>query len=245
MPVWVDKTILNLTGTRVGPVQQSVLNSNGVIVKRFSQCFDPVKAQITIHEDTAGGVCESLSAFWMKYHSEDGTLWSWLCPNDNLSEQHLFHVMTLQQAGVQGNQDMITEAWLGEQNLYPVSQNVSGGAFPDGRGGRMIHAVHNPRRVNGQSGMFSPSALAREIIRDLTGGAGCYKKIGLSGTFAGHTMSAWVAQDISFFDPNFGEFWFESRAAFFNWFTQSFWYKSMYAAGLSGGYSIRSYARRG
>ncbi|QFT53062.1 YopT-type cysteine protease domain-containing protein [Microbulbifer sp. THAF38] len=245
MPIWVDKTILNVTGTRVRPVQQAVPNYNGHVVKDFSQCFDPVKGLITVHEDTSGGVCESLSAFWMKYHSEGGSLWNWLYPNNTFDERHLFHVMTLQQAGMHDDQDRVTEAWLGVHNLYPVSQNVFGGAFPNGRGGNTIRGINNPRRANGQSGVFSPNALAREIILDQTGGAGCYKKISLDGTFSGHTMSAWVAQDIAFFDPNFGEFWFESRASFFNWFTQSFWYQSMYSAGLSGSYAIRSYARRG
>ncbi|WP_299584851.1 YopT-type cysteine protease domain-containing protein [uncultured Microbulbifer sp.] len=64
---------------------------------------------------------------------------------------------------------------------------------------------------------------------------------------AGHAEtknSAWVTQNIAFFDPNVGEFWFESRASFFNWFSQSFWYQSMYAAGLSGSYAVRSYVPR-
>ncbi|WNZ56521.1 YopT-type cysteine protease domain-containing protein [Microbulbifer sp. MKSA007] len=244
MPIWVDKTVLAVTGTRVNPVQQSVANHRGQLTYNFSQCKDPVKAQITIHEDTSGGVCEALSAFWIKHHSDGGSLWDWLMPAGALDEQHLFHVMTLQQAGTQDNQDRTTEAWLSTQNIFPTSQNVFGGAFPNGRGGNTIRGIHNPRRAQGQSGVFSPNALAREIILDQTGGAGCYKKIGLDGTFAGHAMAAWVAQDITFFDPNFGEFWFESRNSFFNWFTQSFWHNSMYSVGLSGGYEVRSYARR-
>lgn len=244
MPIWVDKTVHAVTGSRVGPVRQSVASYRGQCVFPFSQCLAPVVTQITVHGDTSGGVCESLSAHWIKYHSEGGSLWNWLYPNGALSEQHLFHVMTLQQAGVLEDQDRITEAWLGTHNIQPVSQNVFGGAYPNGRGGNTIRGISNPRRDTGQSGLFSPSAVAREIIADRTGGAGCYKKISFEGVMAAHTMAAWVAQDIAFFDPNFGEFWFESRNSFFNWFTSSFWYSSMYAAGLSGSYEIRSYSKR-
>lgn len=56
-------------------------------------------------------------------------------------------------------------------------------------------------------------------------------------------MAAWVAKDITFFDPNFGEFWFPDAAAFVAWFSGSFWYRSFYAAGLSGSYEIDIFGR--
>jgi hypothetical protein len=58
-------------------------------------------------------------------------------------------------------------------------------------------------------------------------------------------MAAWVAEDVAFFDPNYGEFWFERPATFVNWFT-TFWHKSLYGnpkLGLSDGYWLIDYAK--
>ena len=41
-------------------------------------------------------------------------------------------------------------------------------------------------------------------------------------------MAAWVGADVAFFDPNFGEFWFENRQDFINWFP-AFFSKSCYS----------------
>ncbi|WP_157953842.1 YopT-type cysteine protease domain-containing protein [Microbulbifer sp. A4B17] len=242
MPIWFDKTVLALTGTRVGPVQRSVAQHGGTLQYNFSQCLDPVKAQITIHQDTAGGVCESLSAHWIKFHAEDDSLWNWLFPNGALSEQHLFHVMTLHQIGGNApNQDQVSEAWLQSHNVLPLQNNGGVGiAGPNGR--RQIHVVTGPRLDQGQTTMRNSAALADEIIREPTRSAGSYKKIGISGKVGAHAMAAWVAEDVLFFDPNFGEFWFPTKNAFRNWFVNSFWNTSMYAIGLSGSYDVRCYA---
>ena len=58
-------------------------------------------------------------------------------------------------------------------------------------------------------------------------------------------MAAWVAQDVAFFDPNFGEFWFERSADFVAWLP-TFWQKSFYsnpAVGLSNRYEVMNYAK--
>ena len=36
--------------------------------------------------------------------------------------------------------------------------------------------------------------------------------ISFKGTGGGHVVAAWVAQDVAFFDSNFGDFWFAKKA---------------------------------
>jgi hypothetical protein len=57
-------------------------------------------------------------------------------------------------------------------------------------------------------------------------------------------MAAWVAQDVCFFDPNYGEFWFETKAAFILWFSKEFWPKSFYQMMLSDDYRVFHYAKQ-
>jgi hypothetical protein len=56
-------------------------------------------------------------------------------------------------------------------------------------------------------------------------------------------MAAWVAEDLAFFDPNFGEFWFANPNHFAQWFRSEFWTRSLYFAGLSGQYWLFPYAK--
>jgi len=61
---------------------------------------------------------------------------------------------------------------------------------------------------------------------------GCYVLIGLTRLRSGHAVAAYISNDVAFFDPNFGEFYFPGNAAvdanwgynksFVDWFL-SYW----------------------
>lgn len=51
---------------------------------------------------------------------------------------------------------------------------------------------------------------------------GSYCMINFGNSDGGHAVSAWVAQDALFFDPNNGEYWFENYRDFCNWFPMYF-----------------------
>ncbi|WP_157953841.1 YopT-type cysteine protease domain-containing protein [Microbulbifer sp. A4B17] len=260
MPMWLDKVVLNLTATRVPAVQQSVITYNGAYIP-FSQCEDPIYSHITSNAATCGGICEALAAFWIKHHADGNDLWSWLKPDGVLNVGNLNQVMALQRQGINPpphqNQDTVTELWLQGQNILPAKYSAFQYTLPNGRGGRQIRGYNQNRISTGTSALCNANALAREIILDHGGAphsdtrsgrktSGVYKKISIESTVFGfmHTMSAWVAEDISFFDPNFGEFYFSTKTDFVNWFTQSFWFSSSYALGLSGAYEIFTYSSR-
>ena len=234
---------------RSGPVQRSVQAFGGQCTWAFTQCKPPVSTFISKDESTAIGVCESISAHWIKFHAEGGSLWNWLFPQGPdgpiSMTKLLFGVMQLQSAGMLGaDQDAVTEAWLRQNGIMPVKRNVPGfESRQTRRGFEQFSGASQSRVARGRTRFGDSKGVARAILEDHTGGAGCYKKLSLSGKFGAHTMALWVAQDVAFFDANFGEFWFESRTNFFNWFTQKFWSSSLYNIGLSGGYEVWPYAK--
>jgi YopT peptidase len=72
--------------------------------------------------------------------------------------------------------------------------------------------------------------IANEIVNALMKLHSCYVRINFGGKIFGlkesaHCVAAWIGQpsysssgDILFFDPNYGEFWFEHRSDFFKFF---------------------------
>jgi YopT-type cysteine protease-like protein len=233
--------------SRAGPVQRSVQGYGGQCTFPFTQCRPPISSFISRDESTAIGVCESISAHWIKYHAEGSSLWNWLIVNGEISMTKLLYgVMQLQSQGIlSDDQDATTEAWLRQEGIVPVKRNTKGLESERTRiGFRQFQGAFLRGVQRGQTRMHNAKTVARAILDDPTGGAGLYKKLSLEGKFGAHTMALWVAQDVAFFDANFGEFWFESRAGFFNWFTKKFWSSSLYNIGLSGNYEVYPYAKR-
>lgn len=240
------ESFANMVGSaRVGPVQRSVDAHGGHCTFPFTQCRPPVSTLIAMDRTTSGGICEALTAHWIRYHATADSLWNWLTPGGHIDLAKIQqHVMPLQSQGILGDQEAVTEAWLRQHGINRLQTNMVlnssrnlGGKFVQ-FGGAATSAVQE-----GTSSFFNRDALARAILVDRTGGAGCYKKLWLAGVGGEHVMALWVAQDVVFFDPNFGEFWFGERARFFNWFTKSFWHTSLYSVGLSGRYELLPYAK--
>lgn len=234
-----------ITGTRVGPVQRSVTKYGGHCTFEFTQCKPPVSTTLAANAETSGGVCEALSAHWIRYHAIEQSLWNWLIVDGAVDLAKLQqHVMALQISGQNAdNQDAASEAWLRQQGVLRIQQNSTAASSTHRRLGFIQHqGLHLGASQAGTTSFFARNDLARAILQDTTGGAGCYKKLGLTGKAGAHAMAFWVAQDVVFFDPNFGEFYFKERAGFYNWFTQSFWHRSLYSAGLSGSYDLLPYA---
>ncbi len=229
-----------------GPVQRSAGKYGGHCTFAFTQCRPPVSSLIALDPGTSGGICEALSAHWIVYHARQDSLWNWIIGNGNINLARIHqHVMPLQRQGIlSDDQDAVTEAWLRQQGIRRIQGNMVmnpsrtfGDTFVQFRG------TAGAAMQEGTTSFFNRDALARAILLDTTGGAGSYKKLGLFGKAGEHAMALWVAQDVVFFDPNFGEFWFADRAKFFNWFTKSFWHRSLYSVGLSGRYELLPYAK--
>lgn len=241
MPTWLEK-FGHFVGRAAAPlVQRSAPNC----LSTFSQCRAPVLPLIMQDADTAGGVCEALSCEWIIHHANGGSLWNWLTDQrGNVKTGPLWQVMHVQRIGMQANnQNTVSSNYLQENGIVELpNMRASAGH------GAGLFARSATAQVTGNTSIFSARALATAIAQDNTTAngrtGGQYKKIGIEGKAGAHAMAAWVAEDVCFFDPNFGEFWFRTRNDFINWFAGSFWLRSMYFAGLSGRFEIFSYSKR-
>ncbi|WP_245555210.1 YopT-type cysteine protease domain-containing protein [Hahella ganghwensis] len=248
---WVMHTLL---GFKVPTVQQSAVAAGGFCTWPFSQVRDPVKSLICSHTDTSGGICEMLAAKWLESHANNGSIVNWIMdssgtqvdPNKIRQLMQWFAVgvsmraVAMNERSNEGGMDqsLATERWLRTHGV--VRRRRITGGVPLMGGGHF----HHPRVLNGQRGRQSRSDFSADIAHGITSSSGSYKMIGIEGSNFAHAMAAWSDQDVSFFDPNFGEFWFARPEDFHAWFPR-FWQLAGYAApmvGLSESYTIDEYA---
>ena len=239
----------NLSGILMSPVingvRKSVASFNGHCTWKFSQMQDPVATLIGKDKITKDGICEMLSAKWIECHAKDDHLANWLQgggkdidPSKIRQLMQLFIIgetmntgamLNNPQRGATVNQTTATVRWLKAKGILQ-----RGGATSDVQG----------QRGGGGSRSGHALAMAKAMAASLNNGTGSYRTIGIWGPGGGHAMAAWVAQDVAFFDPNYGEFWFENRQDFIKWFP-TFFSKSMYAlpkVGLCSSYQLMDFA---
>lgn len=91
-------------GVRSGPVPRSA--ASGHCTYAFTPCKPPVSTLIARDKSTAIGVCESLSAHWVKYLADAGSMWNWLMSNGQISMAKLqYDIVQLQRVCILGDQD--------------------------------------------------------------------------------------------------------------------------------------------
>jgi hypothetical protein len=172
--------------------------------------------------DPMGGACAAVSANWVAFHATQGSgnsftrdrsLWDYLFTNGGLNLGAAINVV-IEHHLSSGDQITHFDSFLKKFNVIrrgdyksPGTNMESGGAY----------------RGTAQQLGFT---IGKRIIEKGEG----YRLISLrkSAGGGGHMVAAWVAQDVMFMDPNFGEFWFDSREKFMRWFPQ-FWVLSGYA----------------
>jgi len=228
----------------VQAVRDCAIRHGGAYIP-FSQCLQPVKALIESMPGTSGGICRALAAKWIAQHANDDSLWNWLFyPNttqiklgciaelmiqfhEGVSPQGKFNNPTVQNPGnlTGGNyQDLVMENYLG---IYGLKKR---GITKD-----LITGFQNRPPAN------AGSSIANRLSIKWLNGVG-YVHIYTGGGGSAHSTAAFVgSQDIAFFDPNFGEFYFTDQAKFRAFFVE-FWEISGYSRSW-GGFQLDPYAR--
>ena len=237
-------------------VRNSVKKFNGYCTWPFSQASEPVASICASHPETAGGICETLSARWIERHAMGNSLASWLSCNDSggIDPSKIRQLMQLFIAGC-----TLRSGMMYEKSMGPVDQTSATLLWLNKNGisqcrtmtldqsGALQFSVPDHRRGvrDGQSKSSFATDIAINIQRDLRTCHGNYALIGIYGK-EGHTMAAWVGQEVCFFDPNFGEFYFPDKHSFISWFPV-FFNKSPYSwplVGLCQSYDTVILARR-
>lgn len=222
----------NFIGTLLTPVingvRSSVTSHRGQCTWKFSQIKDPVATIIGKNNITKDGICEMLSAKWIECHAHDDHLANWLKGggNQEIDPSKIRLLMQLfaigetmnpgamvgnPQAHITHSQTEATVRWLKAKGLIK----------------RGTVASYDGSRSGGSRSGYA-TAIANAIASSWYNGSGSYRTIGIWGPGGGHAMAAWVAQDVAFFDPNYGEFWFQNRYDFIAWFP-TFFNKAMYS----------------
>jgi hypothetical protein len=158
------------------------------------------------------GVCKALSVYWLGFHANDEDFWGWLTNNGFIRVDVAAHIITEHQESTKGAGQ---SAW--ERNILATV-----GVIPQAGG------TSFDQDTSSLSGVVRGRTIAQAIAPDK--GRWGYKSISYRrvGATGGHATVAWVGQDVTYFDPNYGEFWFENRANFRTWFSR-YWAISGYA----------------
>lgn len=216
-------------------IQADALNNGGSYV-HYSQCIEPTATLINMLPYTKDGICQALSAKWIAEHANGRSLWNWLCTpgTTNVKQGAVANLMinfteSVQRTGKLSNpttrnknthgqfyQDFVTDKYLGLYGL--VRRKIVQDS--------VIGSMKNQLSVGG--GLNAGRRLARRLneSRMVSKGSGSYVLISIMGN-GGHAMAAFIGEDIAFFDPNFGEFWFPSHQQFYKFFLK-FWRDSGY-----------------
>jgi hypothetical protein len=159
-----------------------------------------------------GGLCKTICAFWIAFHAQQdlGTssftkgrsVWDYLFNNGGLNLGSATNI-TVEHHQSSGNQNKYFETFLKKFKIVRRKKSITGAPL-------------------NESGMPLTFTSLLGCAKNITQ-AGGYTMIGLSakadGTGGGHAVSGWYdGSDVLFMDPNFGEFWLPSRAAFLAWF---------------------------
>ncbi len=252
---------MGITSYLVNRIQKSAEEYKGHCTHTFSQTLEPVSSMIGKSKKTKDGICQALSEMWIVFHAHDGSIWNWLCPDGKVNSSALANVaynfnygtsMFEGKGSAITDQDQNSDLWFlqygirrrTDMKMSKVNMSVGGklqkvnvanratASADRGGGSRM-----------GQGKALGNALISGSMVKNMGLGDGTYRMIGIHGSVGGHCMCAFVGQDVCFFDPNFGEFYFPKRDDFAKWFGDYFWPKSFYDWALSNKFELRDYAR--
>ena len=211
----------------------------GACTKRFRQGSDHRGKGLGYwyhQRDGWHGVCKALSVYWIFFHSLDQDFWGWLYgPDGRIQAPQAAKIIDLHDAYKNRTHGLSKDGWtdekLAQARLIPRADIVSGKRL----------------RLSGiadQSNAYLAGRLIGDSIAPQSYEGGSYKQLSFHRPGGGgHAVAAWVERDVAFFDPNFGEYWFETKSGFRQWYGQ-FWVVSGYGAKYTGEYNFSAYARR-
>lgn len=223
----------------VKQIARSAAEAGGTVVKEFSQSVAPTSTLIGLHGATKDGICQALTNKWIAEHANDGSLWSWLCASGGQVQQAkianlmLNFIDSTSMAAPTGidPQKLISEKYLFQYGVVRRVDIVSG------------NRVYNEAMKSLAPNPALGSSIAAAMVgRGLKNANGSYRMVSFKGTKGGHVVAAWVAQDVAFFDSNFGEYWFEKSEQFVKWFPK-YWQATGYGR-MFGGCQIRDFAKK-
>lgn len=214
-------------------VRETATKMGGAYIP-FSQCLEPTATLIRTVPATSGGICQALCAKWIAEHANERSVWNWLCTPGtmNVRPAMIANLMINFAEGVAapgsaaanptvrrgaGQRDMLFQDVVTEKYL------ALNGVVRRGLARTNMTRLHAYR-----SSQVMGARIARDLDPDLWNGQNFYVLVSILGPGGGHALCAYVgSKDVCFFDPNFGEFYFDTRLKF-KAFMRDFWRISGY-----------------
>lgn len=231
MPSLLGRLSFAVVQSTAPAVRASAQRFRGACLVPFSQCAEPVRSLIGDDHQTRNGICAALSMYWVGMHSMESSLWSWLLDEKGaVIASKLKRVQVVQKQSKNDNNGVQAENEI--ERLALLGLVLHRGDLKE------LNRDLNHVEV----GSNSATAIPAEIFRYARTGDGTYWTFHVGGLGGGHEMAAYVGLDAVFFDPNYGEFYFEKAADFAAWFPE-FWRLSKYSIGLNKYYYLLNYAK--
>ncbi len=216
---------------------------NGVTTWGFSQSDLSVVYHIFSNPATRWGICAALSAYWIERHAHDGSLANELGGGGvgplkvgKIKEIAMLHGH-VSMRGDRSDQHRDLGLWLKMHDLLPLhgSEVLKGDS-------KKVKGMSPTRNEFVASTTGAIANIEGNMVRGMQKFSSCYLRLNFGGNIrfkgeGGHAVAVWLggrtygsAGDALFFDPTYGEFWFESKADFFRFFPV--FYKAKYLSGL-------------
>lgn len=223
----------------------AVTNKGGYVP--YSQCVQPTKALIESMPQTKGGICRALACRWIAEHARGGSLWDVLfAPGTTYVKQAVIaNTMINFIEGVESSGKL-------RNPTVQNPQNLTGGNYQDLVMDKYFALKGLIRRnicrdiITGYQTRTAGLNVAQSIVNRMTPQylntkSGCYIHLYIGGNGA-HSCAAWVGQDVAFFDPNFGEFYFSKHSDFEKFFLYM-WSRSGYISSFNS-FQLDAFAKK-
>ncbi|HSW03338.1 YopT-type cysteine protease domain-containing protein [Aquabacterium sp.] len=231
--------LVNRVVMSISPIRASATTYHGQCTWHFSQCKDPVRSLIATAETTKNGICEILAAKWVALEvGNNTTLVNWLAGGGtgHRSQLDLAKLALLAQtfgtAGGGEAQGEATRAWMETQRVRQHQTFDMGGATQRGTAKfNLDHLLGDLRR------RVTARTVGNPLIALITV-AEQNRWLGYKGHIMAVRIHAGGNPVVKYFDPNYGEFTFNSFANFSDWF-RSYFRDSHYQDFLGTYYKLR------
>jgi len=198
---------------------------NGVMTWDYSQMDYGVLTIIRKDKISANGICKALAAQWIVDHAYGGSLANRVTNAAGNVDVDAIRMIMQNFCIAWDSQEAETASFLTSRGIIERmrSRNVTGTKTVRVDGRRV--EITKTAATSGGMSQAGNSHVAIELAQALKGVTNGYAQIDFGGSGVGHATAAWVggpsygsAGDACFYDPNFGEVWFQGKKDFFGWF---------------------------
>jgi hypothetical protein len=226
-----------------------------VIVSPFSQSMEPVSSFLKIGEKTQDGICQALVNAWIAAHANEGSIWNEIYTNvhgipsiqlSKMSQLLLDFTASINDTSISMGpyQKLNSEIYLMKHGVIPRMDMGSGHRLY----GEGYKVNTGTGKIDADPGLSHKIISGLKMCKSYGRGVGSYAMVSFKSAKGGHVVALYLGgtggakgqlpfSDVAFFDPNFGEFWFDNAANFANFFV--FLLGRFYSS--YGGWQIRNF----